>query len=323
MSKMIHCPNCNYEGKAKNENSGCAQFLVIFFLFIVSLYFTQLFLITIPLFIYFLFQGNKYVCPTCLWKNPIPIKHWKKTQKRRDNHQAIQITDNYEVANSLSKEATQFKKTDIKKSIQLLEKAYNLDPSNDTIAFKLARYYRLDKRNDDSFALYKQLITQASSPIKILSCASLSAIYEQMLIQLYEEKKYSYYIYHYFNRNWFALINLAYIGRFTDNDFSLDKNTFIELGGSTKLKKCLSALKINEDIEKIKEETFNYIHNYLPHLIKVSKISKNIHKSITLEATSKNEALQKKEEFMNSYKLLFNPLITDKMYKEIIQPLIK
>ncbi len=79
----IHCPNCEFEGRPKDENQGCLQLILVTILFIISCFFPLLFLITLLVFIYFLFQGKKLVCPKCRWKSPIPLKHWQETQANK------------------------------------------------------------------------------------------------------------------------------------------------------------------------------------------------------------------------------------------------
>ena len=83
MPRIIHCPNCEFEGDAKDENQGCLQLIVVMLFFIISCFFWPLFLVTAIIFVYFLFQGKKMVCPKCAWKNPIPIDQWKTIEARK------------------------------------------------------------------------------------------------------------------------------------------------------------------------------------------------------------------------------------------------
>jgi tetratricopeptide (TPR) repeat protein len=227
---------------------------------------------------------------------------------------------NYEKANSISKEATKLKKSDINKAIEYLEEARKIDPNNEEIAFKLARYYRINKRNDDSFAIYRNLVIRHSSPIQLFSCAGLSKTHEQMCIQLYDEKKFSTYLYYYLFKNWYSLISLALSGRFTDSDFKFNIDIFFNSEQDTKLNKCLKELKIDCNSGKIKNEIFKIIKEHLPLFEKISKIAQQAH--FHPKERSVIEELNKNDSFMASYRSLFNPLIPDTIYKKVIQPLL-
>lgn len=78
----IHCPNCHFEGAAKEDSKGCLQLSIIICLFFVSFFFWPLFLVTFALFFVFLFSGKKWICPTCKWQHPIPLTQFRAQQSK-------------------------------------------------------------------------------------------------------------------------------------------------------------------------------------------------------------------------------------------------
>ncbi len=74
----IHCPNCKYEGKAKDITPGCLQLIFLVVLVMLSIFFWPLFIVTGLMFLYFIFSGKVYACPECKWKNPIPLHKYKE-----------------------------------------------------------------------------------------------------------------------------------------------------------------------------------------------------------------------------------------------------
>jgi hypothetical protein len=72
-----HCPNCHFEGAAKEDTKGCLQLAIVIVLFAVSCVFWPLFFLTIAVFLVFVFGGKKWVCPTCKWQHPIPLGQYR------------------------------------------------------------------------------------------------------------------------------------------------------------------------------------------------------------------------------------------------------
>ena len=87
MAKQIGCPNCGYTGKGKVSNKGCLQLLILLGLGFASFLIWPLAFITIGLFIYWLFESKKYVCPECKFEHPMSVERYRVKQE------ASQITD--------------------------------------------------------------------------------------------------------------------------------------------------------------------------------------------------------------------------------------
>jgi hypothetical protein len=70
--KQIKCPNCNYEGKASVQGSGCGLWLLFLVLFFVSFLIWPLFIVAAIMFLWLIFKQAKQICPNCKFENPIP-----------------------------------------------------------------------------------------------------------------------------------------------------------------------------------------------------------------------------------------------------------
>ena len=77
--KKIHCPNCGFEGNAKIKGSGLGWLVFLCFL-VIGIFIWPLLIVAVMLFVYLLFKSSAQVCPKCKYKNPIPLKHYQKTQ---------------------------------------------------------------------------------------------------------------------------------------------------------------------------------------------------------------------------------------------------
>ena len=71
-AKQVKCPNCNYEGEAQVQGSGCGLWLLFLALFFVSFLFWPLFIVAGMMFFWILFKPAKQICPKCKFENPIP-----------------------------------------------------------------------------------------------------------------------------------------------------------------------------------------------------------------------------------------------------------
>lgn len=80
-AKRIHCPNCNYEGKARMKGSGCGLGLLWLVLVFVSFAFWPLFIAAGLMLMWLVFKPADQVCPKCGWEHPVPLK--KIAQRRR------------------------------------------------------------------------------------------------------------------------------------------------------------------------------------------------------------------------------------------------
>lgn len=73
-TKQIRCPNCNYEGKAQIQGTGCGLWLIFLGLFLISFLIWPLFLVAGLMFIWLVFKPAKQICPQCKFENPILIE---------------------------------------------------------------------------------------------------------------------------------------------------------------------------------------------------------------------------------------------------------
>ena len=70
--KYIRCPNCNYEGRASIQGSGCGLWLLLLALFFISLFFWPFFIVVGIMFLWLIFKPAKQICPKCKYDFPIP-----------------------------------------------------------------------------------------------------------------------------------------------------------------------------------------------------------------------------------------------------------
>jgi DNA-directed RNA polymerase subunit RPC12/RpoP len=81
--KKIRCTNCGYIGKPKKVEKFPLAHWVWLSIFILSFYWTVLFIVSILMLIWLIFQRRKIVCPKCGYPNTIPIdpEHYRMNHK--------------------------------------------------------------------------------------------------------------------------------------------------------------------------------------------------------------------------------------------------
>jgi len=78
-AKEIHCPNCEYHGRAAAKRTGVAPWLVLFVhVLVASFFFYPLWLFVPFVLAYCLGKPVTLICPKCKCENPI-------TQEQRPN----------------------------------------------------------------------------------------------------------------------------------------------------------------------------------------------------------------------------------------------
>ena len=80
--KSIHCPNCNYEGKAKIKGTGGGLALIGLISLIIGFFFWPLIIIAVILFLVAILRPAKQICPECKLEHPIPLAQWKKNNSK-------------------------------------------------------------------------------------------------------------------------------------------------------------------------------------------------------------------------------------------------
>jgi len=71
--KIIYCPNCDYEGKAKIKGTGGGPALFGLISIVVGIIFWPLLIVGIFLFIIAIFRPADQICPKCKWSHPAPL----------------------------------------------------------------------------------------------------------------------------------------------------------------------------------------------------------------------------------------------------------
>jgi ssDNA-binding Zn-finger/Zn-ribbon topoisomerase 1 len=79
LKKLIHCPNCGYDGKSKIQGTGGLPALFGLISVIIGVYFWPLIIVGIILFFVAVFRPANHVCPTCNWSHPAVTKDIVKT----------------------------------------------------------------------------------------------------------------------------------------------------------------------------------------------------------------------------------------------------
>ncbi len=70
--KRIHCPNCDYEGKARVVGTGCSLWLLFLFVVIVSFYLPPLVIIAVIMLPWLMLKPADQICPRCKFAHPVP-----------------------------------------------------------------------------------------------------------------------------------------------------------------------------------------------------------------------------------------------------------
>ena len=79
-ARKIHCPNCDYDGKAEVLPSSYRELIGFLILFIASFFLWPLIFVIGILFFWIMLKPAKQICPTCKFETPIPIEQWQKTK---------------------------------------------------------------------------------------------------------------------------------------------------------------------------------------------------------------------------------------------------
>ena len=78
--KKIHCPNCQFEGKALVKGAGAGLLILFCILFVISIFFWPLFIATGLVLVIMVFKPAPQISPKCKFENPIPLKQWQQSQ---------------------------------------------------------------------------------------------------------------------------------------------------------------------------------------------------------------------------------------------------
>lgn len=99
----IHCPNCQFEGDAKNARHEDYEFSLCMFLIGSSVYLSSVYHevavvflgAAVALFLYFTSRRKTWACPICGFKNPIPVEFYQKhsNENERKLHVCPKLTE--------------------------------------------------------------------------------------------------------------------------------------------------------------------------------------------------------------------------------------
>ena len=70
---LIRCPNCRFEGRARRSDTS-GSVLVLLVLFLISLVFWPMFVVTLLALLCIGLGRKQLNCPRCGWNYPIPVK---------------------------------------------------------------------------------------------------------------------------------------------------------------------------------------------------------------------------------------------------------
>ncbi len=243
-----------------------------------------------------------------------------KTAKR-NMAQSVELEtverEHLERASALMKQATACKDFEIERAIALLREAVNICPNFAEASFKLARYLRKSGSRDESFGILRKMSTNVDAN-DLLSCNfAHEAIYEEMMKQLFEEKKFNYYLYYFFQRVWCKLCALASQGRYE----GFDEDIFFRYGEQSKVEKTLKELGQFEKREEIGAIVYEELKRFDPLLQRMSDISKSLKPASSSDSTvgesigqRKVRALRANAEYMSLFGTLCDPTIPDELF---------
>lgn len=80
--RTIHCPECNFEGKARKRHTGGGFALLGAMSLVAGLFFWPLIGVSVILFLVVAFCPAKQICPHCEWEHPIPLVQWQENRRK-------------------------------------------------------------------------------------------------------------------------------------------------------------------------------------------------------------------------------------------------
>lgn len=84
--KTVHCPNCDYEGKAKIKGESFGLYAAGFLFVFMGFFLWPLALPGVLFLIIGLFKPGRQICPQCAYDYPIPLRRYQEMQIKGRQH---------------------------------------------------------------------------------------------------------------------------------------------------------------------------------------------------------------------------------------------
>lgn len=215
-------------------------------------------------------------------------------------------SEEYNRSNELIKKASEYKNVDIKKAIELIQKAIIIYP-NEEYYYKLANYKYDAGQIIDSYEILNVLLKKYSFDSFInMKNANRSKIYEKLAILNFKDKNHKDYIknssMHLFN----SVINLAIQGRKNEVLEIINRKPFEGNFVITKIKKAFIGLNSIANENKFYSLIYSYLKQNKINYIELCRIYDGISKTDDFEFDEsvgeyEDRMLSKNEEFNGIY----------------------
>lgn len=193
------------------------------------------------------------------------LKFIKNIFYRKDNFDVVLNPDISNIDDLLStykKEATKYKDTDIKRSINLLKKALLLhdkhsDYTDFQLIYRIARYSQSNGNENDVYDYMSEYFKRSLKEDKLLTHMSISGFYQKMAIINYDFGKYDEYLHNCNLSQLHQLLGLCIQGRKNEYEDITRPENILRFIPNSKLNKSLSKLEFSlEDYHNIVRTDF-------------------------------------------------------------------
>ena len=190
----------------------------------------------------------------------------KKKAPQPQPHQAQEGA--FEKSRDLIKEATRLKVIDIEQAITSIRQAIAVCPDKvfDDY-FKLANYIQLAGRPDESFGVFRKLLSELNPSDYLFFNMNMSTIDERMSLHLFKETKYKDCIWYGSHSDWNLAVALACQGRFKEY---LGRQKFLD---GRNAKKAFKELQLSDRLDSFKDAFMSIVAANEPQLHRLSDLS--------------------------------------------------
>jgi len=234
----------------------------------------------------------------------------------------------FEESQRLIKEATSLKKNDLKKAIELIEKAIQTyDDGAHSNYIKLANYNHDAGNKLESYSILDNLITLKSPDKFGMYNMHIAEILEKKCVLLYKDKNYKEYIVTYLQ--WLNNIILAFScqGRKEELINTISTKNYFEYLAPTKVLGSLKKLSLEEKQDEINLILKHYFESIKQDLFILVKLSEDALFNTSVKEFKFNESigerseriLKKNQTFIQSYKRLNNNFFNETIIPAIVE----
>ena len=216
----------------------------------------------------------------------------------------------FDKSRELIKKATSYKKSDIYKAIELIEKSIKCCPEKVlSDYFKLANYYFLADKKKKAFEVHYQLLENFNPNDITMFNMNKTQIYDKLCILFYKDKNYEQYLYYYCLWLYNIIVSAACQGTIEHLINMINEEDQLKFLAPTKVNGCFRKLKKESNRQVFNNKLTEYLKDKKNILIEMAKIAHNIENKsdnddFLYEATygeQKNSLLRKNKKFIDHY----------------------